>query len=222
MNFPGNFDYFRWMKKILVLIFCCILSSGILAQGNPELLTYPIELKYFNAEKKVQEVTLHWLAPCLVAEATFDIQHSVDGKQFATLYSITADQVRCTQPFAFTDPTARNGQHFYRIRMTPISNQSIHSFVVSVLNEGDGFLLNALLPSVVQNTTSLHLSSGGKDQLQLRIIDLSGKVFFQQKTEVSKGVNQITLQMGFLPPGAYILSATNSRQETRLLRFTRQ
>lgn len=210
------------MKKGLLLVYTCLLSLGLAAQSNPELLIYPIELKYFKAEKKVQEVTLHWLAPCQVSEATFDIQHSVDGKQFSTLYSITADQVRCTQPFAFTDPTARNGRHFYRIRMTPISNQSIHSFVVSVLNEGDGFALNALLPSVVQNTTSLHLSSGGKDQLELRITDLSGKMFLLQKTALAKGVNQITLHLGFLPRGAYVLSATNSRQETRLLRFTRQ
>jgi hypothetical protein len=222
MNFWQFFFYFSTMKKILLFAFSSLLSLGLVAQGNPELLTYPIELKYFKAEKKEQEVTLHWLAPCQVSEATFDIQHSTDGKQFVTLFSITADQVRCTQPFQFTDPVLRNGQHFYRIRMTPLSNQSIHSFIVSVLNEGGGFALNALLPSVVQNSALLHLSSGGKDYLEIRITDLSGKNYLQQKTEVVKGVNQLSLQLGFLPRGAYLLTATNSKQETKLIRFTRQ
>ncbi|HMO34316.1 MAG TPA: T9SS type A sorting domain-containing protein [Lacibacter sp.] len=207
------------MKYLLASILLLLAANGTQAQGNSELLTFPIELKYFKAERKSNLVKLHWLAPCQVSEATFEIQQGTDGRNFATIHSLTADQVRCTQPFDFTDPVVRNGRTYYRIRMTAITGASLHSFTLAVLSSGQEFALNALLPSVVQQATTLHLSAAAPGKLQLTITSLSGQSFQQRTVDVMSGTNQLPLELGNLPAGNYILRAVNERQEQKTIRF---
>lgn len=208
-------------KSVIIIAFIFIYATGF-SQANDPFLVFPIELKYFHAQKTNQSNLLKWLAPCQTSEATFEIQHSTDNRNFVVLESINADQLRCTQPFDYKDLQRREGTNYYRIRMITPSNSSVHSFIVAVLNAGSGFELNALLPSVVHSTVVISISSAESDRLQIFITDLTGKRYSVQQYQVQAGTNQINLNLDALPGGQYILSAINSKRDQKSLRFLKQ
>jgi hypothetical protein len=210
------------MKKLLPILFFAFLYTGVLAQSNPQLLTFPIELKYFKAEKTAQKIRLNWLAPCQVSEATFEIQHSADSRNFSTLFSLTADQARCAEPFEFTDPVVRSGKNFYRIRMSTASNLSLNSFTVAVVNNAEEFALNALLPSAVQSNAVLSISSGSAKQLTMVINSINGKQVEQKQFNVLPGTNEILLNLNSIQKGVYILSVYANGKERKTLQFVKQ
>jgi hypothetical protein len=210
------------MKTFLAAIVFLISTLTGFAQANDPFLVFPIELKFFQAQKTTQHNVLRWLAPCTSDFAAFEVQHSTDNKTFRVLHSFTADQIRCAQPFDYTDPQRREGTNYYRIKLTTPANTSVNSFTVAVLNSNKGFELNALLPSLVTSTASLSISSAIKDRLAITITDLNGRQFLLQQQELQPGTNQVQLNLLNLPAGQYFIKAMNGSNETRQLRFLKQ
>jgi hypothetical protein len=203
-----------------ILFFFTAFTSS--AQANDPFLVFPIELKFFQAQKTSQHNVLRWLAPCTSDFAAFEVQHSTDNKNFSVLHSFTADQIRCAEPFDYADLQRREGTNFYRIKLTTPANTSVNSFTVTVLNGNKGFELNALLPSLVASTATLSISSAIKDRLTITISDLNGRQFFIQQQELQTGSNQIQLNLFNLPAGQYFMKAINGSNESRQLRFLKQ
>jgi hypothetical protein len=210
------------MKRFLAFPFFLVTAFTSSAQANDPFLVFPIELKFFQAQKTSQHNILRWLAPCTSDFAAFEVQHSTDNKNFSVLHSFTADQIRCAEPFDYTDLQRREGTNFYRIKLTTPANTSVNSFTVAVLNGNKGFELNALLPSLVASTATLSISSAIKDRLTITISDLNGRQFFIQQQELQTGSNQIQLNLFNLPAGQYFMKAINGSNESRQLRFLKQ
>ena len=212
----------RSMKtSITAIVFFFIAVTGF-SQANDPFLTFPIELKFFQAQKTSQHNVLRWLAPCTSDFAAFEVQHSTDNKTFSVLHSFTADQIRCAEPFDFTDLQRREGTNYYRIKLTTPANTSVNSFTVAVLNSSKGFELNALLPSLVTSTATLSISSAIKDRLTITITDINGRQFYMQQHELQTGSNQIQLNLLHMPAGQYFIKAINGNNDARHLRFLKQ
>lgn len=213
------------MNKIyFTLALFLLMAFGVFAQANTEPSVFPISLKYFEAKKNSQlnQNQLQWLAPCITSEATFEIQYSTDSRNFSTIHSITADQFRCTQPFIFLDAQQTQGNSYYRIKMTAGANQSINSFVVSVISKNNSFEINALLPSVVQANTILSISSPKNDAVQIMVVDVTGKKVLQVQQAILGGSNSIQFNFSKLSKGQYILSVTNRERIVKQVQFIKQ
>ncbi len=210
------------MKTIITSIVFVVAALTGFAQATDPYLVFPIELKFFQASITGQQNTLRWLAPCITNEATFEVQHSTDNKNFSVLTTITADQARCREPFDYTDAVRRSGNNYYRIRLITPANTSVHSFTVVVLNKASGFELNALLPSLVTTTATLSISSATKDRLAITVTDINGRQFLVQQQELLPGTNQVQLNLQGLPAGQYFIKAINSKEEQKQLRFIKQ
>jgi len=46
------------------------------------------------------------------------LERSADARNFSSVYSITADAVRCGQPFDYTDAQPLAGMNYYRLKIT--------------------------------------------------------------------------------------------------------
>ena len=210
------------MKPFITAIVFSLTAVTGFAQANDPYLVFPIELKFFHAQKTPQFNKLRWLAPCTTDFAVFEVQHSSNNQNFTVLHSFTADRIRCAEPFDYTDLQRREGTNYYRIKLTTPSNTSVNSFIVAVLNGGKGFALNALLPSLVHSTAVLSISSAETDRLQLIVTDLSGKRYTVRQEQLQAGSNQVQLNLQGLPSGQYILQASNSKGDQQQLRFLKQ
>jgi hypothetical protein len=208
------------MKNLFLILTSFLATSSASSQSNADITTFPIELRYFNAQKQATNSTvLSWLAPCQTSDATFEIQSSIDSKNFTTINTITANQERCYQPFQFTDTRALGSKTFYRIRLITPSNLSIHSYIIPVISKESGFELNSLWPSQVLNTAVLNFSSGNDEQVSFHITDLNGRKLKSISQQVKSGNNQVVLDFSQFSFGQYFIQAVTSRNEQRVLRF---
>jgi Secretion system C-terminal sorting domain len=208
------------MKNIFLLIMAFISCFAVSGQDNSNPITFPIQLRYLNAEKVSSNTTvIRWLAPCQTTDATFEVQHSTDAQNFSVVYSITANQQRCFEPFDFTDTRLLSGKNYYRIRLITPAKVSIHSYIIPVVSKGSGFELNSLWPSVITSSTVLNYSSGKDETTDFVIADINGRIIqsFSQKSKT--GNNQLTLNISQYQPGYYVLQAVNAGKEKKIIRF---
>jgi hypothetical protein len=207
--------------KSSIIIFCFVLLTfTATAQNNNSLTGFPIELRYFNAEKvTANSAVLRWLAPCQTSEATFEIQHSTDAINFTSIHILLADQQRCLQPFDFTDNRQLSGRNFYRIRLITPTNLSVNSFIIPVVSKGAAFELNSMWPSVVSSSAVLNFSSGKDEPVNFMITDINGRRMKSFARQVTTGNHQLQLDFSAFGTGHYIVTAFNSSNEKRIIRF---
>lgn len=126
------------MKKIFTILFLLIVCTSTSAQSDSNYL--PVRLASFDVSANNNIAKLNWRTICYLQYANFQIQKSADGKNFTTIYSFTADKLRCRQPFDFTDSSLSNlGNVYYRINVGNIDGQFLSSAIRNVYLQERGF-----------------------------------------------------------------------------------
>lgn len=208
------------MKKILCYTITSLLMLASKAQTINDPSTFPITLRYFNAEKQTtNNIVLRWLAPCQTTEATFEIESSTDSRNFIPLYTLKADQERCFQPFQFNDLRTLSGKTYYRIKLTTPANVSVYSYIIPVVTKETGFELNSLWPTQVINSAVLNFSSGKDERIDFTITDFNGRVIQVFSQQAKAGNHQLAIDCSRYHSGFYTIKAVNTKKEIRTIRF---
>ncbi len=182
----------------------------------------PIKVFYFNAAKSTGSYTLNWRAACNSTQATFEIERSVDGRNFTTINSITATQERCAQPFTFSDNNNIAGNVFYRIKVIDIEGKFDYTATVKLGGQQKDMRLAALLPNPVTNTAQLNIITAKKENVQLAIVSLEGKVVYRSNVQVQNGSSIVSVEVSGLAKGTYIIRGVFSDGETNAIKFIKQ
>lgn len=181
-----------------------------------------VSLKQFNARRQGQTAELNWRASCSGSYATFEVQRSIDGKNFSKVYSEKADAARCNLPFSYADVNAGSSKVFYRLKLTSDAGKITYSSVAVLMPSGAGNGLNLnMVPSVVSNSALLQLSTTQKANLQLRIVAAGGQIVQSLQLSVVAGSQSLSLSTASLPAGVYTAVVTDGKQQTQL-RFVKQ
>lgn len=183
----------------------------------------PVQFTYFNAGFASNKTSiLNWQASCSSNQVVFDVERSTDGRNFISIYSITASQARCAQPFSYTDNTMPAGLLFYRIRSTDIDGATRYSAVIKLGNPVKSTNLEALVPNPVMNEARLSIQAAKKDNVELQIISLEGKPVQKMKMEIEAGTSIINLDMSRLQSGLYIIKGVFSDGSSNAVKFIKQ
>ena len=202
-------------------------TTGTISTFSPWILsstlTLPITLHYFTGEKlSNRSHLLRWKAACSGASADFEIERSNDSRQFESIYSTSADFIRCQQPFDFTDYNPLDGKNFYRLKMTDEHGAVKYSNIVLLLNSASGFELAGLQPNPVHNLATLNISLAKKQLLQLYIIDAKGTRLYQKNIAAQSGFISEQINTEHLAQGVYTIVVVAESGERKTIRFVKQ
>lgn len=181
-----------------------------------------VTLKHFAARRQGQTAALNWRASCSGSYATFEVQRSVDGKNFSKVYSEKADAARCNQPFSYADAAAGNGKVFYRLKLTSDAGKVTYSSIAVLMPAGGENAINlSMVPNVVANNSLLQLSISQKGNLQLRIVSAGGQVMMSQQLTVQAGSQSIPVSVGAWPAGIYtvVVAQGSTQQQARFIKL---
>ena len=183
----------------------------------------PITLIYFRGVQVDKKHVLSWKVNCTSAQAVFEIERSSDGVHFSTIGRMTASQLRCSDPFDFTDETPAAGNNYYRLKMIDVDAKNSYSNTVILNLRTDRFELLSINPNPATSATAkLRLSAREKKDVTIRISDFSGRVISQQLATVQTGTNEISLATSQLAPGTYMVSAVSEGEKIQALRLVKQ
>lgn len=207
------------MKLFLLSLF--FLTGGLVVQAQVSGAdSVPVRLSTLEARSNGNDARLDWKVVCFLNYAKFEIQRSADGSNYTTINVFEADYLRCRQPFDYTDVNI-NGKAFYRIKVGDIDGRIYHSKIVAVTGKERGFEINSLTPTVVTSSAILSMSSANTDNAQIEIVNFYGTIVKRVSIKLNKGSTDLTLDMGNLAAGNYILSLTNGFSDRKTVRFTK-
>jgi hypothetical protein len=183
----------------------------------------PIRLEYFTGVKHNNNNILTWKVDCInSSKVIMDIERSKDGSRFNTIKNITADALRCLQPFEYTDEVLLAGYNYYRLRMTDADGKITYSNKIVLLNSKSDLDISVAFPSIVKNNTTLQISAAQKMQLTIVITDCTGRTVQKRSCSLIAGNNSVQFDLSKLAPGVYQVTGYTAGERTEPIRFIKQ
>jgi regulator of PEP synthase PpsR (kinase-PPPase family) len=87
---------------------------------------------------------------------------------------------------------------------------------VAVINKAEGLVITSVLPTVVNSTVSIMISSAVKAPAQFHITDMLGRVVKKISATLNEGSNQLSIDCGSLAKGAYQISAFSESSQSAI------
>lgn len=213
------------MKKILIVLSLFFLSEiEVKAQILIDSTYVPVSISAIDAVSNKDNNKLTWKTACFITYAKFDIQRSYDGITYTSINDFSADQLRCQQPFDYSDFTANQlaSRVYYRLRVGDLDGRVYHSKIVAVFTKGQGVEINSITPTIVTSTATLSISSSATDNSVITIINVQGVVVKSFPINLTKGVNNIQIAGADLARGKYWLTVRTSNELTKTVQFIKQ
>lgn len=167
----------------------------------------PVELAYFTATKESNVVVLNWSTLSEENNAGFDIEQSVDGKDFEVIGRVEGEGNAVEKvDYSFVDENPANGINYYRLKQVDFDGAFEYSKIVSVEVEGE------VKVSIFPNPTTDKLTINGDIQevVNILVFNATGQVVYENTVRVD---NQKEVDFSDLPAGNYFFVLRNDTTE---------
>ena len=218
---------------VLTSAQACAASSSGYGQAQDYFVnitngTVPITLLSFTGEHKNTVNTLTWTTTSEQNNRGFELQRSVDGKNFSAITFVASKAANGNSntnlTYSFADTKTLAGNNYYRLKQ--IDNDGKVSYSPVVLLKGDKantLTLTMVYPNPAKDKLNVVIASPKADQLTLIVSDVAGKIVRHQKVNAVVGDNNFEVNVQSLTSGNYIIKAIcNDGCETVISRFIKQ
>jgi hypothetical protein len=165
--------------------------------GNNGSTALPLTLLSFKAQQvKRGEVLLDWRVKDEVNMKQYDVQRSVDGKNFTTIGTVNN---LGKEVYTLIDPKPAQGINYYRLAMVESNGLTNYSHTVAI-NINDGKALHAS-PNPVTGDLTVEVKGEVGKQAVIDIIDYTGN----KVRTVAIPAGKVTVDMASLPTGVYVV-----------------
>ena len=197
-------------------LFMCtgVYSSGWLSAGfsvGGPTGPLAVEMSTFTARKQSnKEIAILWKTDNEKGNNSFNIERSSDGLSFSTIGSLQgAGNSTIEKSYNFIDAAPLQGVNYYRLKNLSTGEKETISKIVSVnfLDKLNNKL--QLYPNPVQSALRVELISNEEATELVQVFDLAGRMISSQNTILSKGLNNISLDVNTLSSGTYLIKMGN-------------
>lgn len=166
----------------------------------------PVTLLSFNAKKTEGHVSLTWATTSESNASHFEIQRSVDARNFETVGRVAAKgESNGMQNYSFSDVPVSSSIVYYRLKMVDLEGTFAFSTIRNVAMNGMAELVN-----VYPNPASEFLKVDARNARAVRIYNRSGQILF-----TSTGVVPDQINIKTFPEGIYIVQVLQQSGEMK-------
>lgn len=166
----------------------------------------PVNWLYIRGEMRDNTALVEWATASEQNSKHFELEHSVDGRNFISIATIAAaGNSSTTRQYSTQHAAPQPGLHYYRIKQVDNDGSYRYSAVISLLQKKDKGIV--VSPNPVQDYTTVWL--GATNPATLRLFNANGQLLRQHQVG---GQWQYHLNMTGLPTGKYILELQGEKQ----------
>ena len=177
-------------------------SPGELNEGS----ALPVKLLAFSARAEHREVILRWTTATELDSDYFEVQHSINGRDFQAIDQVPAAGDSDTPlHYEHTHIRPGAGTHYYRLR-TVDHDGSFEFSPVRQVHFGDNAEY-VVFPNPARESVHIVPETDAPADYKVQLIDAAGCIRFEQR-------NIRTVEVSDLPPGLYLLQLINSHGAT--------
>jgi len=178
----------------------------------------PITIQYFGGQKTINGNAINWKLYCASAKVSMEVQRSADAKNYTAITTVSADQLRCNQPFNYMDATPA-AINYYRLKLTDINGHVSYSSTIAIINSNKGIAIVGLYPSVASSHLFLNVTSAKNTSIKTVITDMNGKTIRSATEAINTGNNLIKIDCSGLPGGVYNITGFSNEAPSTTMRF---
>lgn len=183
----------------------------------PQQITLPVKLLGFSGSYQNNQTLLNWETENEVNFDHYEIERSLNGKDFIVVNSVLSKQGTSKPKYQVTDDLSVNPENifYYRLRMVDIDGKYSYSNVIMVRRDQRSMTGILLSPNPISSGSPLtiRLSSGSRKSIEIRVIDGAGKLVLKQQNQVSDGINSIGINyQNRLQPGIYTIQVLGDEE----------
>jgi endonuclease I len=166
-------------------------------------LGLPVTLRSFEGVYKNNMTFLNWRVEDEKELSHYEIQRSVDGKNFEKIGMIKA---AFAHDYRFEDPMNNplSNRYYYRLKMIDLDNTYDYSKVVAVETTSKKYVFT-LYPNPASKEVKLQFGENINATINISVTDMLGKVWLQQSFTNTTELN--SLNINALPIGNYIVQS---------------
>lgn len=173
--------------------------------------TVPVTIEFLHGAKTAGGNALAWKLGCPDADqAVMTLQRSADGRNFSSVYDLTANAARCAQEFNYTDSKPMSGINCYRLKIVNADGKASYSNIVSLTDKKAGFTLVNVQPNPTSDRLVLNIAGAQNDKVQISVHDINGRQVLTQTAQITAGSNPITVDVSKLQAGTYTITGMSS------------
>jgi hypothetical protein len=182
----------------------------------------PVTLITFDAHKlSATKSSVDWeLASVCSPAAKFEVQRTETATGFVTIGAIPGTTTG--KSYNFIDNDLKNGINYYRLKITGEDGQISYSRTIAIMNGVNTVLLTSMIPTVVNHSASLTVSSSAREKITIVVTDMQGRVVQQNSYNIDNGNSTIEIRFDRLTTGIYQLTGTTSSGRLNTIRFMKQ
>lgn len=195
------------------------LSSYTLGTSEDNTVNpLPVDIVSFRVKAESGKAMITWkVADCCTPELVFEVEKAGPDRKFASIGSVKAEESNFF--YSFSDAVTPGIVYSYRLKMNDIYAKSSYSPIVSVQDVPKELSLFALSPSAGSSKTNLSLVSARAQPIEVRIVDMQGRVIKKQVSRVPAGSSTIEIVVNELAAGVYLIFGVSQKGTTNTIRF---
>ncbi|MGK2864803.1 MAG: T9SS type A sorting domain-containing protein, partial [Chitinophagaceae bacterium] len=176
--------------------------------ANKANAALPLTLLEFSGRLQNNNALLNWKTENELNTLEFIVERSIDGNQYKAVGTVATANRTGVHAYSFTDPVINMmGAKivYYRLKQKDIDGQFIYSKIVTLSLANENTFVR-LYPNPVNNKLILSINSPQRDNIQLKIMDASGRTINHQTIQLATGSNSFTIDVSKISGGVYYLS----------------
>ena len=179
-------------------------------------INYPlsIALKDISAINMGAKNRVDWNTESEMQGDVFELQRSLDGKVFETIYVTPAKGA--ASRYSYVDNSPFQGVNYYRLNMKQSNGSNAYSKTVTATVTDKVFAMQAY-PNPVSHVLTVAISGAQADDAMVQITDLTGKVL----RSVAMHSATATIDMSGIASGVYLVKYVDANR-THTIRVTKQ
>lgn len=175
---------------------------------NPNATALPLSLIDFKGKVANGKVNLEWLTINEVNVANFQLEKSVDGKNFKKIHECSANNTKQLSSYNFSDDAKQSGTFYYRLKMNDSNGEFSYSNIIYVNISNLLKTPNAitkLYPNPANDKITVEYHT--QKRSSLIIVNAIGHVVYETTIYPSK--NQLEIDVSSLLAGTYFTIIKN-------------
>ena len=183
--------------------------------------TLPVHLiNLYGNMNKTSKVTLNWTVADNETVHSFEVERSVNGRDFTIVGIVFASQKFGNESYMFYE-TVNTEKVMYRLRMIDKAHDIDYSRILIFQTKSLGTTDIKVYGNPVIDKVTFSYSSIATQVVDVRVYDITGKILMSQKVKSAEGTNVLSLPLNpTFKSGMYLLEVSNGsdRQVTKFVK----
>lgn len=182
----------------------------------------PVHLVSFQGNMdKNNKVRLNWTIADNETANSFEVERSLNGRDFTTVGVVLASEKRGTENYAFYETVANYDKVMYRLKMIDQGHDADYSRVLVFRTKTIGSNNIKIIGNPVSDHLTFSYTAASAQNTEVKVYDVTGRIMLNTKVTSLEGNNTLSLSLSSsLKPGMYIVEVSNEteRQSAKFIK----